>query len=199
MANTPNTVESALFRSYWDDGLLDLLCGVGLLGIGIGFETDYFIFSVMMPALLTVLWRPLRARVVEPRSGYVRFTQSRRRRTTRGLQLTTALGVMAFILAVALFPVLRSRGSTPLVVQLVPGLPAALVAVGFSLGGLLTGARRFQYYAVALVVAAILTIFLGGNPGPPLAAVALLVVATGTVLLGRFLKYSRDYLQIEGS
>ena len=199
MANTENTVESALFHSYWDDGLLDLLCGVGLVGVGIGFETDYFIFSALMPALLTALWRPLRAWLVEPRGGYVRFSQSRQGRTTRELRLTAALGVAAFILAVAFYFILRSRGATPLAVQLVPGLPAALVAVGISLGGWLTGAQRFQWYAVALVFAAITTILLNGNPGPALATVGLLVLVTGSILLGRFLKDSRDFLRMEGS
>ncbi len=199
MANTASTVESALFRSYWDDGLLDLLCGVGLVGVGIGFGTGMFIFLVIMPAMLTVLWRPLRTWVVEPRSGYVRFSQSRQRRTTRELRLTAALGAVAFVLAVAFFFMLRSRGATPFAVHLVPGLPAALVAVGFCLAGWLTGARRFQWYAAALAVAALATIVVNGDPGPPLAAVGLIVVATGAVLLSRFLKDSRDFLRTEGS
>jgi hypothetical protein len=199
MMKTQTTVESTLFRSYWDDGLLDLLCGVGLLGIGIGFATDHFVFSAVMPALLTVLWRPLRARVVEPRSGYVRFTRSRRSRTTRELRLTAALGTAVLFLAVTVSFILRSRGTTPVAVLLVPGLPAALVAVGFSLGGWLTGARRFHWYAVALVGAALVTIVFGGSPGPPLVAVGLLVVATGAILLSRFLKDSREFQHMEGS
>jgi len=197
--STQNSVESALFRSYWDDGLLDLLCGVGLLGVGIGFNTDLFVFAALMPALLTALWRPLRARLVEPRGGYVRFSRSRQSRTTRELRLTAALGTVALLLAVTLFFVLRSRGTTPVAVHLVPGLPAALVAIGFSLGGWLTGARRFHWYAVALVGAALVTIVFSGNPGPPLVVVGLLVVATGAILLSRFLKDSRDFQHMEGS
>jgi len=199
MANPQNPVESALFRSYWDDGLLDLFCGVGLLGVGIGFETDLVVFAALMPVVLTPLWRPFRAWLVEPRGGYVRFSQSRRSRSTRELRLTAMLGLAALILAVSLFFAIRINGESPLAAYLVPGLPAALVGIGLALGGWLTGARRFLWYAIALATAAVATIVVGGNPGAPLVAVGVIVVAIGAILLSRFLRDSRDYLHSEGS
>lgn len=193
MATSQQHIESALFRSYWDDGLLDLLSGVGLLAIGIGWTTNMVVLAAVMPAVLTVFWRPLRARVVEPHGGFVRFSRSRQHRTTRGLWLTTALGTVTFVLGIALYVITRQRGATPIVVLLVPGLPAALIAILAFLAGLLTGARRFHGYGLTLMAAALVTILLHVEPGPPLAAVGLLVVATGTILLIQFLKASRAY------
>ena len=70
-----NQLEIALFRSYWDDGLLDLLCGFGLLLIGLGWALDQVALAAALPALLVPLWGPLRRSLVEPRAGFVEFSQ----------------------------------------------------------------------------------------------------------------------------
>ena len=77
------TLEGRLFRRYWDDGLLDLLVGVGVLLIGIGWVCDQVALAAFTPALLVPLWRPLRARLVEPRLGAVEFADKRVRRQRR--------------------------------------------------------------------------------------------------------------------
>lgn len=194
MARAQNLLEADLFRSYWDDGLLDLLCGLALLVLGVGWSaTGLGPLAVLQAPLWLALWAPLRKRIVEPHAGFVRFSLARRQRSARDLRWTLALGVGALALgAVAAF-LLRSREEGPVLQLLAPGLPAALVALGAGIAGLLTGARRFQAYGLALLAGAVATIAVAGGPAPPLAAGGLVVTASGAVLLARFVRDSREH------
>lgn len=193
MAHVQTFTETHLFRSYWDDGLVDLLAGLALLVTGLGWETELGALAVIQAPLWIALWGPLRRRLVEPRAGSVTFSRSRRERNARGLGWTLALGVGFLALAVLTLVVVRGQGAGAALPLLVPGLPALLVAVAAGLAGLLTGARRFQGYGLALLAAAAVTVLLRGGPALPLAAVGLVMVASGGILLVRFLQASRDY------
>jgi hypothetical protein len=194
MARARNLVDTDLFRSYWDDGLLDLLCGLALLVMGIGWaSTRLGSLAVLQAPLWIVLWAPLRKRIVEPRAGFVRFSPARREHSARDLRWTLALGVGAVALVAATVFLLRSRKPEPVLQLLAPGLPAALVALGAGIGGLLTGARRFHAYGLALLAGGLATVALAGGPAPPLAAGGLLVSASGAILLTRFVRASREH------
>lgn len=193
MAEPQILTERDLFRSYWDDGLLDLLAGMALLLTGAGWQSEIGALAVIQAPLWIVLWRPLRRLVVEPRAGFVRFSLARRKRNTRGLAETVALGVGLFAVVVLAALVVRERGSLPALAQAVDGLPAVLVAVVAVLAGLLTGARRFHAYALGLVVGAAVTVVFALGPAFPLVVVALVVIATGVILLGRFLLAARAF------
>jgi len=193
MAQVETFTETELFRSYWDDGLVDLLSGLALLVTGLGWETELGALAVIQAPLWIVLWGPLRRRVVEPRAGFVRFSLARQERNVRGLGWTLALGVGFLALAGLALVVVRGQGAGAALQLLVPGLPALLVAVAAGLAGLLTGARRFLAYGLALLAGALVTVLLGGGPALPLAAVGLVMVASGGTLLARFVQASRDY------
>ena len=188
------STESGLFRAYWDEGLLDLLFGIALVGMGLGWETRLGAFAVLFAPLLTVFWVPLRQKIVEPRAGYVRFSQARRKENTHRLALTLTLGFGALALVLLATHLVRARGAGADLAHLVAGLPAVLVAIGAVLAGVLTGARRFHVYATALVAVAALTILLGQGPALPLVVGGVVVLLSASVLLTRFIRASRDYL-----
>ena len=185
--------EPQLFRAYWDDGLLDLSAGAALLLIGIGWQTELGPLAVLQAPLWVVLWGPLRRRIVEPRAGFVQFSLERRRRTKRGLRWTLAAGVG--MLALLLFTAVRfGRGDAGLAPSaLAPGLPGLLVAIPAGIAGVLTGARRFHAYGLALVATAALTVILDRGPELPFLVTGPLLLATGVVLMTRFLRDSRAY------
>jgi len=178
-------LEASLFRSYWDDGLLDILSGVGLVIVGLGFAWELPLFIVFVPALLVPLWGPLRKKVVEPRTGYVEFSLRRQKHTTRRLSLTLTLGVAVFLLATGLFFAFRNL-EVPPPVQWVAALPAALLGLLALLTSLLTGTRRFAFYGLALLLIAAAAALLGWGPGAPILAGGLLVLSSGITLLLRF-------------
>lgn len=192
MREKANPVEAALFHSYWDDGVLDILGGVGLLGVGVAWSFGQPAVGAVVPAALVPLWIPLRRKIVEPRAGFVEFSRSRKRRVARGLNGTLILGVVALAGALAAyFSAPTGQGSA--MDSLVAGLPAALLALLAMLTGLLTGAQRFALYGIALAFAAVATILMDGGPAVPMLAVGALVLCAGVALLVRFLADSADY------
>lgn len=188
-------LERELFRTYWADGVLDLLSGGALLVAGLGWEGPLGPLAVLQAPLWVLFWEPLHRRVIEPRAGYVRFSLARRERTDAGLRwtLVAGVGVLALLLAGAFL--WRRREAEPLLEQLAPALPALLLVPAAAVTSLLTGARRFLFYGSALVVAAASTVLLDGGPAPPLVAVGLLMVASGATLLARFVRGARAYAE----
>ncbi len=187
--------EDELFRSYWDDGLLDLLSGLAVLLTGLAWMSPLGPFATLAAPLWIVLWVPLRSRIVEPQAGFVRFSRSRRQRTRAGLWTTFAGGLGALLLLALFVFVMRDRSLALPVQHLDQGLPAIIVAVVASITALLTGARRFFLYAALLLVAAGGTALIDGGPELPLAVAGLGATITGAGLLGRFLKESRRFTE----
>ena len=77
MNKSTNDVERKAFRSFWNDGLLDLMVGLVILLIGISWWQDIAVMGAIFPAVCASMWYPLRRRLVEPRMGYVEFSGSR--------------------------------------------------------------------------------------------------------------------------
>lgn len=192
MTDSRVLTETDLFRSYWDDGLLDILAGMALLVTGLGWSSRLGAVAVLQIPLWIVLWGPLRRRFVEPRAGFVRFSLARQNRNVHQLRDTVILGIGVFFLVVAAIFVAREESASVLQF-LAPGLPASIVAFAAILGGVLTGALRFHIYAVALFAAALTIAFLGGEPAVPLMFGGAMVAGCGAVLLTRFVRDSRDY------
>jgi len=191
--NDTTLTESGLFSVYWDDGLLDLVCGLALLAMGCGWLIGLGAFAVIQAPLWTVLWAPLRQRVIEPRAGYVEFSRAQRQRTGHGLRLALGLGIAVFVLAALIGVGVRSgqlRLDSP---DLVAGLPAALIAVAAVLAALLTGARRFYAYAVVLMAGAAATSAAGWSPALPITVAGIVVSVSGAILVVRFIRSSRRF------
>lgn len=196
MATTQILTERALFRSFWDDGLLDLLCGAALLLTGLGWQGSLGALAVIQAPLWIVLWMPLRRRIVEPRAGYVRFSLARQTRTTHGLRWMLALGLGLFALVAITALVVRERGALALLQQSVDALPAVLVAIAATLAAILTDAKRFHAYAVCLLAAGVVTVLFSLGPAFPLLVVASLAIVAGAALLTRFLNASQDHREL---
>ncbi len=191
MATRSNPLETRLFQTFWNDGLLDLLCGLGLLTIALSWFGGLGPLAWVLAPLWIVMWRPLRNRLVEPRAGFVRFSQERQRRIEHDLKRTLAVGVGALVL-VALGGLTMAKAA-PGAGTLIAGLPAALVALAAVTTGFLTGARRFHFYSLALLAGAGAVGLLAGEPEVPILAGGLIVSATGAFLLARFLRDSEAY------
>ena len=186
--------EQAIFESYWDDGLLDLLAGLALLIAGLGWLTPLGALAVLQAPLWSVLWIPLRRQLVEPRAGYVAFSLQRRERNTLKLTASLVLGVacLALVILFAWWSQRVGQGG-PGWAEPVAGLPAIIVAAGAIVTAFLTGARRFLIYAVLLILFAVVAARAGLNPGLPIAGGGLVAAICGAWLLVRFIRSSREF------
>ncbi len=192
MANSP---EGRLFQIYWDDGILDLVGGVAVLLIGVGYLLEEIFAEIIVVPLGIVAWMILRARIVEPRAGYVKLSRSRRERSGRELAATVGVGTGLLILFVALG--LKVRAGDADLARWVDGLPALLIALSMLMAGALIRARRFSVYAAVFVLGAVAGVVMGFGPGAPLMVGGAVMGVAGATLLARFLAGARAFQQAE--
>jgi len=184
-------IEDNLLRRSWDDGLLDLFSGIGLLLIGIAWQLDLVPLGAIGPALLVPRWNPVRDGFIVPRAGYAEPGPRTRDRMTRGMVMLISAGVVSFVLGIALFVLVRGEAGVPAALSaahLVPALPAVLIAGGAILAGRAFAVPRFYAYALVLVVAAGATIALELGPAAPMLAGGVFATMGGVVFLARFLR-----------
>jgi len=190
---TGNSIESRLLTSFWDDGLLDILVGIGLLAIGLAWVAGSVALAPVCAPILIVLWRPLRERIVEPRAGYVRFTVSRRRETRLNLLAVVAVGLGALAVVITL-QLLTARGvMAPPDGHWTSAIPAGIVALGLAMAAALTGATRFYWYAAGLIGLAQVFSTLMDRPEAPLIAGGAFVLFSGILRLAKFIRQSADF------
>jgi len=189
-AGAKNPLEAKLFRAYWNDGLFDLLFGIGAVVVGVLWRLELLPLGAAVPALLALAWNPLRRAVVEPRAGWVEFTGSRTADNRRKLRVAAWIGIGALALLVAV--VLRAGiGEKVVPRDLVAGLPAMLVAVMAALVAIGLRLVRFLLYALTFVVASAAVIVAGGEPELAILGGGLTVAVAGAWLLTRFLRGGR--------
>ena len=190
-----NSLEQKLFQRYWDDGIVDLVGGVAVLFIGVGYLMEQVLAEIVVVPLGVVAWMILRARIVEPRAGYVKLSRSRRERSGRELAATVGVGTGMLILFLVLG--LKVRGGDADLARWVDGLPALLMALPVLMAGALIRARRFAVYAAVFVLGAVSGVQMGFGPGAPLMVGGTVMGVVGATLLARFLAGARAFQQTE--
>jgi len=183
-----NAIEKHVFRSYWDDGLLDLFAGVGILATGLLWLHGIPSAAAIVPAILASFWVPARRRYIEPRLGLVEFSAQRERHNRRQLKLVLYTGIACLILALEAY-FHRDALGNQLAVRLSAGLPAAILALLATTTAFLVSAPRYLAYAAVLGGAAVAGAARGWLPGQILTAAGTVVVAAAIV---RLLKFRRD-------
>jgi len=183
------SLERDSYRTTWSDGLLDLCAGVGLAGMGALWLTEHAGLGGVVPALAIPLWMAARKSISEPRSGYFRPNEERRRKIRFGLAGVLVLGVVMLGLGLTLY-VARTgdAGGGIAAARIVRGLPAILLALLAGLSGAVFGIPRMPAYAVVLLVSGGVCVWQELHPGWPMLMSGLVVTATGVVLVWRFLR-----------
>jgi hypothetical protein len=181
-----DTLESGLFRSYWDDGLLDILAGTGVLGVAVFWALDVVAVGAVVPAMMAAFWVPLRRALVEPRVGLVEFSEARVSRM-RGLSLG-ALGLgVAMLLCVGVYLASRS-GTGAVLADLAPAIPALLVGLMAAVTGWGLGLPRFLGYAAVLGLAGLAVAAVEARPEVAMFAGGAAPLVSGAWRLRRFLR-----------
>ena len=177
------------YLSYHQDGLIDMLIGLGILGFGLMMLTDSVVFNMLawMPIIFYV---PLKNRITVPRFGYVQFTSERAKR--QQLLLALLIGCLLFILLLGVYVFAVGGDMPPLLDTLRAGdgmlLIGGLFAFMLVLAGLATGLSRLYIYAFLTLL-----ILPGGalmDIEAPYRMIFLgaLILLIGIILLVRFLR-----------
>jgi MFS family permease len=190
------SMETRMLRVYWNDGLLDLLVGAALLLLGIAWRYDLVALGPIAPALLVSLWKPIRAKWIDPRIGYVEFTESRERETRRFLVSTLLLGGVMLMLGVSMYFFVIGRETPP--VHMVAGLPAILLSVLAFLTAMVTRLIRLGVYGLLLLLSGIGVVASDARPEAAMLASGVVIFITGIVLLTRFFRTTSQFNEESG-
>ncbi len=186
MNKSINALERRAFRSFWDDGLLDLMLGLMILVLGLTWWQNVAVLGAVFPAACASLWRPLRRRLVEPRMGFVEFSGS------RDLKVRTFhFGLAGFFAGTAVLGALVfalwKYGALPQPAEWIAGFPLVLLAIPAAGFALFTGCRRYYFYSLLLLVAAIELVVQGLEPHAGLLASGVVITLSGAAVLARFI------------
>lgn len=191
-------LERSVWRSYHDDGVLDIFLGLLLLGLGVASwvsllglaEWVILVADVIwvVPAIL-VFWAGKKF-VTIPRIGIVEFGPKRRaRRITISLVLSASVLLGALVLVAVLRRPVWLGGVYP-----IPMLFAANALMVFGLGAYLLDLPRLAAYGllfgIPVPASAILRQQLELRQAPAMlfAAAAAVILVVGTRLLLRFVR-----------
>jgi hypothetical protein len=177
--------EARIFTAWWQDGLIDLLAGIGITLIGVAWLLGWPAIGAAVPAMIVPLWGDLRSRITEGRLGRVRFSAERRRKLTRGN--VAAIGLGALLLVINILMLVSIDTPSAWLRSMVPALPALLLALMGVVASLMLGLPRFLAYSAALGVAGLVVAAFDLEPGWAIAGGGIVIAIAGATLLRRFL------------
>ena len=170
--------EGKIFRAYWQDGVLDLLAGVSVLLIGVGWVAGFTLATVVVPPVALVTWPILRHRITDPRLGRVRFNARRRFEMRHGVIAVASLAVVLFM-----------TDTPPAFPRwLVPGIPGLILAALALSAAAALRLVRFVAYAAVFMTAALIVCVLDGEPGWAIVAGGAAAAANGARMLASFFR-----------
>ena len=177
------------YLSYHQDGLIDILIGLGILGFGLMLLTGSIVFNMLawMPIIFYV---PLKNRITVPRFGFVQFTSERVKK--QRLLIAVMVGLLFFAFGLGLYVFAMWDEMPPLVEILMAGdgmlLLGGLFAMMLLAAGLITGLDRLFIYAILTILILSGGGLLGIEPEIRVVFLGALILLIGIILLVRFLR-----------
>lgn len=183
-------IERRAYETIWDDGLIDLFVGLALFLIGILWATQDSAYGAFVAPILVPFWSVARKKISEPRIGIVNFSAERVTRENRKLLGLFLLGVLTLVFGVAWFFLGQHGGPLPgnSDINIVAGLPAALLAFAAIVVAFAFGIKRFLAYAAILLASTVPVIYLDLNPGWAFVPGGVCCIVAGGGLLTRFVR-----------
>ena len=182
-------LERKAFLSYHQDGLLDILISLYLIGFGVFIATGNVVFMTIgwLPVMLFI---PLKNKITVPRFGYVRFSSQRQSRYR--LLLGIAVGVLLLAFFMGMFVFVQS-GQMPNAVeaflkQYDMFLLCSIMSILLLTVGALVGLSRLYIYAGLLFLSSAIGSYLWLNPAIYLVGVGLIILINGLLMLVRFIR-----------
>jgi hypothetical protein len=186
MVDSVKEFEKKAFRSFWNDGLLDVMVGLGVLVVGISWWQNVAVMGAIFPAVCASMWYPLRKRLVEPRMGYVEFSGDREIKVRSFRYGLVAFFTGTMVLGLVIYFLWNSDVlSQP--VTWIAGFPLVLAGIPALFFALFTKCWRFAIYGMVLFQAGVEVAWQGWDPHVGLIGSGIFITVVGFVILFRFL------------
>jgi hypothetical protein len=179
-------LQQRTYQSYHQDGLIDIIIGLAIIGYGLmlAFDSSIFIFMGWMPI---IFYMPLKNRLTVPRIGYVKFTTSNNK-----IGIAAAIVLLVILLGIFIFLVAGPNNISPQLSawlsQYYLLLLGGIAALCFAGAALLTRITRFYIYALLILFTFSAGTWLGIQPPIFVIATGALIEVVGVLLLVRFLR-----------
>jgi hypothetical protein len=190
-----NQLRRRAYLAYHNDGILDLIIGLSVIGFGLMLVNGSLMVFSWIPILFYV---PLKNLITVPRFGYVQFDSDVQIKTRWAMTLAT--GVLTLSVFVGLYFAL-AFDAMPADLQSWFGKHFLLILGGFGAmiligAGRLTSLTRLYVYAVLMLAIIYLGIWLAIPEPTYIVVLGLVFVVPGLWMLLRFL---RKYPRVEPS
>lgn len=178
-------MENTMIAVFWDDGVLDMMAALSLMGIGLFWMAGLLPIGAFLPGVCVVLWEPLQVQVIRPRKGTVVFKPSREKTWKLSLiaLVTTGLGILVLVGSLAVV----QAGEK---VQWAAALPLGIVSVLLVTGGFLTKLSRLFVYALVVLLSGIAAAGFDFDPWISFIVSGGLILGPACYVLVRFLRQS---------
>jgi hypothetical protein len=176
------------YLAYHQDGILDFIIGVSILGFGLWIYLDQPIFAFFCIFSFSS-YIQLKNIITVPRFGYVRFQEGKRE---TGLLIGIGIGLLLLLLVVGILYMLGPErvGYAPINflrkfhVYVMSSIGAAVMAIF----GLWSGIRRLIAYTLFLLAALVITYFQELHHSLPLLLMGSSLMLIGILLVVRFIR-----------
>lgn len=187
---TPKNLKQLQRRVYWyyhQDGLVDILFGLGVIGFGLMLMTGIVVFNILA-WIPCVFYMPIKKAITIPRLGYVRM-QSKRTQLWGWISVLFGLVILGMVLGLLIM--LRNdrlpanwqtwlRAYDMLIIGGLLSMPLMIISF-------LTGLRRMLGYVGLIFMIIVSGAWLGIEPPIYMIALGVIILLVGCLYLGTFL------------
>ena len=181
-------LEKKTYLSYHQDGLLDLIIGLCILGFGFNMSTgsSAFLIFAWLPILLLI---PLKNKITVPRLGYVKFG-AKRASSQRTIAIISILVGVVFLVGILFLLSMRSHSPTmtAFVKRYHMLILGGIAAFAFSGAALMTGVKRLYLHAALMILIIASGIALSLEPPVYILILGAVIFAIGVIILVGFIR-----------
>jgi hypothetical protein len=147
-------IEQKAYRGSFQDGLVEIMLGIVLIGLGATFGSVLYVFAVLAPIFIFPRFiEVVRKRYTYPRIGYAKLPMDDPKKTAKGIFGYTAVVLALMVICFLLFGKVRDAAAYK---KWSPALMGVLMVGGFLYAHGKSGNIRYIVFAVLAVVSGLL-------------------------------------------
>jgi hypothetical protein len=147
-------IEQKAYRGSFQDGLVEIMLGIVLIGLGATFGSVLYVFAVLVPIFIFPRFiEAIRKRYTYPRIGYAKLPMDDPKKTAKGIFGYTAIVLALMVICFLLFGKVKDAAAYK---KWSPALMGVLLVGGFLFAHGKSGCIRYIVFAVLAVVSGLL-------------------------------------------
>ncbi|MBC8498530.1 hypothetical protein ISS40_06470 [Candidatus Bathyarchaeota archaeon] len=179
-------IERRAYLSYHEDGLVDMVVGIGLFVAGLYAYAEMIWLMGGMVAVITPMYISMKKKYTFPRIGQVTFSTGRTRRSQNSMYFLVLVNVIGVLLGLAFWMGFSGDTRPQWMLLMVDNFPIVIGVAGaviWAVLGYITELKRFYRYAAATLVV------IGSANFIPTPFIAHMLILSGIVMVSGFLQF----------